>query len=312
MHRIAASITSGDLKPVFAWINENRAFLQARRPSLEYRLHRSHFVRLLLSDTYTLPPSLAAEVAAAESSHSTSHVNGASFAGAKRAIAYVRQHTHVFYGEAAPAEEVSRLVTSSLYLPLSRLVVSPYGGLFTPDGQPMPSISQPVPTAEDIAELYHAPQLVELFTSEYCASLGMPKDLPLKIVTDIGGGGALAKIAKVRGVMKEKRTEWTTTQELPVEIPLPPEYRFHSVFACPVSKEQATEANPPMMMPCGHVVASQTLQRLCKGGQYVALVLSASRRFADQVFVATQNCQMSLLSTEFCRQSSDPTVFLIE
>lgn len=97
----------------------------------------------------------------------------------------------------------------------------------------------------------------------------MSKDLPLKIVTDIGGGGALAKIAKVRGVMKEKRTNWSTVSELPVEIPVPPEYRYHSVFACPVSKEQATPANPPMMMPCGHTVAKQTLLRLCKGGQCV-------------------------------------------
>lgn len=118
-------------------------------------------------------------------------------------------------------------------------------------------------------EIYHAPHLVNLFASEFCRSLNMSQDLLLKVVTDIGGGGALAKIAKVRGVMKEKRTEWSTVQELPVEIPLPPAYRYHSVFACPVSKEQGTDANPPMMMPCGHVVANQTLMRLCKNGQNV-------------------------------------------
>ncbi|KAJ2471392.1 hypothetical protein IWW56_006345 [Coemansia sp. RSA 2131] len=41
--------------------------------------------------------------------------------------------------------------------------------------------------------------------------------------------------------------------------------RFHSVFACPVSKEQATAENPPMMMPCGHVVCKASLDKLARG-----------------------------------------------
>lgn len=49
-----------------------------------------------------------------------------------------------------------------------------------------------------------------------------------------------------------------------VEIPLPPTYHFHSIFVCPVSKEQSTDANPPMMMPCGHVIARDSMARLSK------------------------------------------------
>ena len=64
----------------------------------------------------------------------------------------------------------------------------------------------------------HAAHLVPLFSSEFCASLNMSRDLPLRVATDIGGGGALAKLAKVRSVMKEKRTEWTTVGELPVRL----------------------------------------------------------------------------------------------
>jgi hypothetical protein len=51
---------------------------------------------------------------------------------------------------------------------------------------------------------------------------------------------------------------------LQIEIPLPPENRYHSVFACPVSKEQASVTNPPMMLECGHVVAKDSLQKLAK------------------------------------------------
>jgi hypothetical protein len=161
--------------------------------------------------------------------------------------------------------EILRLSTAALYLPLPKLLASPYADLLVRTGATVNL--EKVAHSKLADDLYYAPHLVNLFASEFCRSLAMSKDLPLSVVTDVGGSGALAKIAKVRGMMKDKRTEWTTVQELPIEIPVPNEYRYHSIFACPVSKEQATEANPPMMMPCGHVVAEQSLRRLCKGGQ---------------------------------------------
>lgn len=39
---------------------------------------------------------------------------------------------------------------------------------------------------------------------------------------------------------------------------------FHSVFACPVSREQSSTDNPPMLLPCGHVLAKQSLQKIAK------------------------------------------------
>lgn len=50
-----------------------------------------------------------------------------------------------------------------------------------------------------------------------------------------------------------------------MEVPLPNSRRYHSVFVCPVSKEQATESNPPKMLTCGHVIAEESFVRLLKG-----------------------------------------------
>lgn len=274
LQSVSSAIRQGDLGPAFRWVDDHRAFLEERRSPLEYHLHRSQFVRLLLSDTYPLPPSLASAVGA-DPGPAVIHANGASkspastLKGPPRAMAYARLHFARFYS--AHLTEISRLSAATLYLPVRRLLSSPYADLFsTDDSTKLPAQhADQDPSTDPAEELYHAPHLISLFASEFCRSLNMSQDLPLKVVTDIGGGGALAKIAKVRGVMKEKRTEWTTVQELPVEIPVPSAYRYHSVFACPVSKEQGTETNPPMMMPCGHVVANQTLLRLCKNGQNV-------------------------------------------
>ncbi|KAH8700554.1 RMND5A protein [Talaromyces proteolyticus] len=105
------------------------------------------------------------------------------------------------------------------------------------------------------------------FTREFCSLLGLSADSPLYIAAT-AGAIALPTLLKLQTIMKAKRTEWTTQDELPVEIPLPHSYLFHSIFVCPVSKEQTTDQNPPMMMPCGHVIAQESLQRISKGNKF--------------------------------------------
>ncbi|BGP08104.1 hypothetical protein JCM10049v2_003949 [Rhodotorula toruloides] len=153
------------------------------------------------------------------------------------------------------ATEICALFTSTMYLPLSRLASTPYAPIYAPYLLPPPAVPSPTES------------LLALFTSLFLARLPhkLPRDDPLKVVTDVGGSGALAKIMKVRAVMKEKKTEWSAVGELPVEIPLPLSYRFHSIFSCPVSKEQSTPQNPPMLLPCGHVIARESLVRLARG-----------------------------------------------
>ncbi|VDC06592.1 unnamed protein product [Peniophora sp. CBMAI 1063] len=116
----------------------------------------------------------------------------------------------------------------------------------------------------DLAAAADPAGLEAAFAAAFAARLGMGARAPLAVAASIGGGGALARIEKGRKLMRERRSEWSQADELPIEVPLGPENRFHSVFACPVSKDQATEANPPMMLNCGHVVAKESLQKLGK------------------------------------------------
>ncbi|EMR11185.1 hypothetical protein PNEG_00778 [Pneumocystis murina B123] len=101
------------------------------------------------------------------------------------------------------------------------------------------------------------------FNREYCSLVGLLPDSPLQTVS-IVGSLAIPTLLKMSSIMKEKKTEWTSENELPVEVPLPSKYRFHSVFTCPVSKEQTTESNPPLMIPCGHVISKKSIERLSK------------------------------------------------
>jgi E3 ubiquitin-protein transferase RMND5 len=110
-------------------------------------------------------------------------------------------------------------------------------------------------------------EVAHSFTREFCALLGLSANSPLYVAAT-AGAIALPVLLKVKNLMRTKRTEWTTEDELPVEIPLPPTYSFHSIFVCPVSKEQATDQNPPMMLPCGHVLCQDSLKNASKGARF--------------------------------------------
>lgn len=52
---------------------------------------------------------------------------------------------------------------------------------------------------------------------------------------------------------------------LQIEIELDAEHRYHSIFACPILRQQSSEENPPMKLVCGHVISRDALDKLCNG-----------------------------------------------
>ncbi|CCI44942.1 unnamed protein product [Albugo candida] len=76
------------------------------------------------------------------------------------------------------------------------------------------------------------------------------------------GTHALPAMKKLASVSETTFTGWIADKQFPVEFPLRDEHRFHSVFSCPVSKEESTPENPPVLLKCGHVICKSCVKRI--------------------------------------------------
>ena len=106
----------------------------------------------------------------------------------------------------------------------------------------------------------------------------MPADLPLVkfgctvvwqatqsplLVTVAAGTVALPTLLKLASVLSTQGQD-LQSMENAVELDLGEEFVFRSVFACPVSREQSTKENPPMMLPCGHMLCKHSVVKIAK------------------------------------------------
>ncbi|XP_027077869.2 protein RMD5 homolog [Coffea eugenioides] len=109
----------------------------------------------------------------------------------------------------------------------------------------------------------HWDKLSEELTRHFCNLMGQSFESPLSVTVAAGGQG-LPTLLKLMNVMTGKKQEWQSMKQLPVPVDLDREFQFHSVFVCPVSRDQASEENPPMLLSCGHVLCKQSITKLSK------------------------------------------------
>lgn len=160
--------------------------------------------------------------------------------GHTAALQYARQHFARFKDSNMP--EIQRLMGALCYT--RRQSSSPYAELH--------SLAQ----WDDVAHE---------FTRQCCGLLGQAYESPL-LVCVAAGSVALPTLLKLASkVAGQQQHEFKTAPQLPVDLELGKEFIFHSTFACPVSREQSTAENPPKMLPCGHVLASQSIQKIARG-----------------------------------------------
>ncbi|XP_014287912.1 E3 ubiquitin-protein ligase RMND5A isoform X1 [Halyomorpha halys] len=110
--------------------------------------------------------------------------------------------------------------------------------------------------------------IYDTFTKDACSLLGLSVESPLSVCVN-AGCIALPALLNIKQVMQQRQVSgiWNGKDELPIEIDLGPEKRFHSVFACPILKQQSTEINPPMRLACGHVISRDALNKLANSNK---------------------------------------------
>ncbi|SJK86628.1 LisH domain-containing protein C29A3.03c [Babesia microti strain RI] len=80
------------------------------------------------------------------------------------------------------------------------------------------------------------------------------------------------RLVEVLGLVFKERCEAATKvsnwlkskRQLPLESDLGSSFHFHSHITCAVSKDQTCKSNPPVMLPCGHVICQYCVDKLCK------------------------------------------------
>eukprot|EP00735_Rhodelphis_limneticus_P015261 TRINITY_DN945_c0_g1::TRINITY_DN945_c0_g1_i1::g.16097::m.16097 TRINITY_DN945_c0_g1::TRINITY_DN945_c0_g1_i1::g.16097 ORF type:complete len:395 (-),score=50.81,sp/Q80YQ8/RMD5A_MOUSE/36.42/8e-73,CLTH/PF10607.4/1.2e+03,CLTH/PF10607.4/1.2e-29,zf-RING_UBOX/PF13445.1/3.8e+03,zf-RING_UBOX/PF13445.1/1.6e-16,zf-RING_5/PF14634.1/2.7e-06,zf-C3HC4_2/PF13923.1/7.7e-05,zf-RING_2/PF13639.1/8.3e-05,zf-C3HC4/PF00097.20/0.00013,zf-C3HC4_3/PF13920.1/0.00011,zf-C3HC4_4/PF15227.1/4.6e+03,zf-C3HC4_4/PF15227.1/0.00013, len=157
------------------------------------------------------------------------------------ALSYARTHLQPF--SPTHMHEIQRIMAAFLYV--NRLPSSPYADLFSPSAW------------ADVSQEY---------MRVCCSLLGLSHESALRISVT-AGTAALPILLKLAQVVAGKPPELSkgAPEKMPVEIELGPDHKYHSIFSCPVSREVSSDENPPMLLPCGHVLCKQSIQKLGRG-----------------------------------------------
>ena len=217
--------------------------------SLEFKMHRVIFLRILRGEE---TGEAAAGGAGAgvppgdpggDVEMGDAEAGGGGAAGgvaAVRALEYMRAHMQGFAG--THAKQLQRLMGMLVYAGAPGLR-SPYADVL---------VEAPAALGREFVRLS-------------CRMAGHASQSPLAVCV-AAGTLALPKLSKLAAnLQKMKKQSWTTCEQLPVEIELGPEFIYRSIFACPVSKEQSTPQNPPVLLPCGHVLCRDSVFKIAKG-----------------------------------------------
>lgn len=171
--------------------------------------------------------------------HEAAFLTTLSTAGQGAALAYARQHFGAFKGR--HLQDIQRLMGCLLFAdrPAEE---TPYADLLSPA---------------------RWAELAQEFARQACSLMGRAYDSPLA-VTLAAGAVALPPLLKLLGVMEKGGQDLRSCGQLPLEIELGAEFVFHSIFACPVGRDQSTPDNPPKLLPCNHVLCEQSIAKIAR------------------------------------------------
>ncbi|KAJ7316611.1 hypothetical protein JRQ81_002773 [Phrynocephalus forsythii] len=201
--------------PLPSWAVSHRQPLAELNSSLEFQLHRLHFIRLLAGGP-------------------GKELEALNYARHFQPFAHLHQ------------QEIQVMMGSLVYLRLG-LKNSPYRHLLDDS---------------------HWTDICDTFTHDACGLMGLPVESPLS-VSFAAGCVALPVLMNIKAVIEQRQCAgvWSHKDELPIEIELGMKCWYHSVFACPILRQQTTDSNPPVKLICGHVISRDALNKLINGGK---------------------------------------------
>ncbi|XP_069507650.1 E3 ubiquitin-protein transferase RMND5B [Ambystoma mexicanum] len=215
LNRILEALQQHDLRPALEWAVAHRQRLLDLNSSLEFKLHRLHFISLL-------------------GGGAQKQVEALSYARHFQPFARLHQR------------DIQVMMGSLVYL-RNGIENSPYSHLL--DSERWAEIS-------------------EQFTRDACSLLGLSVESPLS-VSFAAGSVALPVLMNIKAVIEQRQCSgvWSHKDELPIEVDLGKKCGYHSVFACPILRQQTSDANPPTKLMCGHVISRDALNKLISGGK---------------------------------------------
>jgi len=107
-------------------------------------------------------------------------------------------------------------------------------------------------------------EIADLFVRDACALMGLSVESPLAVAVN-AGCTALPALLNIKQVMLQHAGAWGAKDELPIEIDLGANSRYHSIFACPILRQQTSDHNPPLRLTCGHCISRDALNKLSSG-----------------------------------------------
>nr|KAF6481834.1 required for meiotic nuclear division 5-like protein B [Molossus molossus] len=215
LNQILEALHKHDLGPALEWAISHRQRLLELNSSLEFKLHRLHFIHLLAGGL-------------------NKQLEALSYARHFQPFAQLHQR------------EIQVMMGSLVYLRLG-LEKSPYCHLL---------------------DNSHWAEICETFTRDACSLLGLSVESPLS-VSFASGCVALPVLMNIKAVIEQRQCTgvWSHKDELPIEIELGMKCWYHSVFACPILRQQTSDSNPPIKLICGHVISRDALNKLINGGK---------------------------------------------
>lgn len=251
MHAILEQLRQHNLAPALAWAEENREALRQKGTTATTVLApkpvpgSNAWFKGSSNGNSSSPPS-----SFEFSLRRLAFLQTLQTSGQPAALEYARQHFPDF--KTTQMKEIQRLMGALCYFKRAKAKAGPNG-----------------PFSGTYADLLGDQLWKEValdFQRQSCWLMGQAQDSPL-LVTTAAGAAALPTLLKLASVVSKTQPAADLAEqsnELPVEVPLGQEFVFHSIFACPVSREQSNAENPPMMLPCGHCLSKHSVLRVAK------------------------------------------------